>query len=71
MHNILTIMNEIIHKRGDNVPDYKKMYLEMMCETEKAINILIAAQRRCEEIYISAPETEITVLPVTEGDHER
>ena len=43
-------MSEIIHKRGDNVPDYKKMYLE---------------------IYISAPETEITVLPVTEGDHER
>jgi len=64
-------MNEIIHKRGDNVPDYKKMYLEMMYETETAINILIAAQRRCEEIYISAPETEITVLPVTEGDHER
>lgn len=53
------------------MPDYKKMYLEMMCETEKAINILITAQHRCEEIYISAPETEITVLPVTEGDHER
>lgn len=52
MPNILTITGEIIHKRGDNVPDYKKMYLEMMRETEKAINILIAAQRRCEEIHI-------------------
>lgn len=71
MPNILTIMDEIIHKRGDNVPDYKKMYLEMMRETEKAINIRIAVQRRCEEIYVSAPETEITVLTVQEGDLER
>lgn len=39
------------------------MYLEMMRETENAINILIAAQRRCEEMYISAPEPEIILLP--------
>lgn len=43
------------------------MYLEMMRETENAINILIAAQRRCEELYISSPETEIIVLPVKDG----
>lgn len=45
------------------MPDYKEMYLEMVRETEKAINILIAAQRRCEEMYISAPEADVTVLP--------
>ncbi len=50
--------------------DYKRMYLEMMQETEKAIGILIAAQRRCEELYISAPETEITVLPVKDGEQD-
>lgn len=48
-----------------------KCSLEMMRETEKAINIRIAVQRRCEEIYVSAPETEITVLTVQEGDLER
>ena len=47
--------------------DYKKMYHEMVRETEKAINILIAAQRRCEEMYISAPEPEITLLPPHSG----
>lgn len=43
--------------------DYKKMYHEMVRETEKAINILIAAQRRCEEMYISSSDPEITLLP--------
>ena len=47
--------------------DYKKMYHEMVRETEKAINILIDAQRRCEEMYISAPEPEITLLPPKNG----
>lgn len=36
-----------------NSADYKKMYLKMVQETERAINILINAQRECEEIYIS------------------
>jgi len=45
------------------MPDYKEMYLEMVRETEKAINILIDVQRRCEEMYVSAPEAEIVMLP--------
>ena len=43
--------------------DYKEMYLEMVRETECAINILIQVQRRCEEMCISAPEPEIKLLP--------
>lgn len=35
--------------------DYKQMYMKLMDATEKAMDILIAAQRQCEEIYI---ETE-------------
>ena len=35
--------------------DYKEMYLHLMRNTEKAIQILIEAQRDCEEIYLSAP----------------
>ncbi len=39
------------------------MYLTLFRETEKAINILTDAQRRCEEMCISAPEPEIKLLP--------
>ena len=42
--------------------DYKEMYLEMVRETERAINILVQVQRRCEEMYISSSEPEITLL---------
>lgn len=50
------------------MPNYKKRTSMMMRETEKAIDILIAAQCQCEELYISAPETEITVLPVKDEE---
>ncbi len=38
------------------MPDYKEMYLKMMRATEEALDVLIAAQRECEELYISDPE---------------
>lgn len=38
--------------------NYKEMYLKLFRTTEKAIKCLIDAQRECEEIYISAGETE-------------
>ncbi len=44
------------------MPDYKEMYLTMVRASEKAINTLIAAQRECEELYLSSPEAKITVL---------
>ena len=31
--------------------DYKELYLKMFRATEKAMNILAAAQRECEELY--------------------
>ena len=37
---------------------YKEMYLKMMRATEKAINILIDAQRECEEMYLAAGDKE-------------
>ncbi len=44
------------------MPDYKKMYLTMFRASEEAVNLLIEAQRECEEMYVSAPETEIVAL---------
>lgn len=50
---------------GDLMPDYKKMYLTMVDASENAIQTLIAAQRKCEELYMSSPEPEIRVLETT------
>ena len=44
------------------MPDYKEMYLHLMRNTEKAIQILIEAQRDCEEMYLRASESKLTVL---------
>lgn len=44
------------------MPDFEKMYRTMFKASEAAIELLIAAQRECEEIYISAPETKIVCL---------
>lgn len=43
--------------------DYKQMYLALVKASEKAINILIEAQREAEDIFIATPEPELEVLP--------
>lgn len=53
------------------MPDYKQMYLTMMKASEQALSILIDAQRQCEELYLSQPEPELTVLPTDEGQKEK
>ena len=50
------------------MPDYKEMYLKMMRASEKAINILIQAQRECEELYLSG--RSLTVFPDKESASE-
>ena len=40
------------------MPDYKEMYLKLFRASEEAVNILIAAQRECEELYISENDKE-------------
>lgn len=43
---------------------YKEMYLTLFRATEQAINLLIAAQRECEERYLSMPDPDLKVLPM-------
>ena len=50
------------------MPDYKKMYLTLFKASEEAIELLAAAQRECEELYISAPEADIRILPAEEKE---
>ena len=56
-----------------NMPDYKKMYLRLFHASEEAVNLLIAAQRECEELYVNAPEPELKVItkPVDEAKDEK
>ena len=57
------------------MPNYKEMYLKMARASEKALRQmeaaaagLIAAQRECEEMYISQPEPELKVIEPTPGE---
>lgn len=47
---------------GDGMPDYKELYLKLFHATEQATNVLIAAQRECEELYVSQPEPALKVI---------
>lgn len=42
------------------MPAYKKMYFEMFLAAEDAISLLIAAQKKCEELYISEADRNET-----------
>ena len=50
--------------------DYKEMYLTMARETEKAIRILIAVQKKCEELYIDAGENAPSELRTGESSEK-
>lgn len=50
--------------------NYKEMYLTLFRATEQAINTLNEAQRACEELYISEPETELRVVPLPDRTKE-
>ncbi|CAB1253669.1 conserved protein of unknown function [Ruminococcaceae bacterium BL-6] len=45
------------------MPDYQKLYIKLFQATENAINMLVDAQRECEEFYLSPSNTEMKVLP--------
>ena len=42
------------------MPDYEKMYYTLFNATEKAINMLIEAQNKCEDIYVETADEEET-----------
>lgn len=53
------------------MPDYKEMYLTLMAATETAMNIMISAQQKAEEIYMSEPDPEIMLLVRSEKTEDR
>ena len=52
------------------MPNDKEMYLTMVRHTEKAIQLLIEAQRKCEDMYVNAPDASfVLVEKSTEKKH--
>ena len=51
--------------------DYKAMYLKMMNAAEEAMEILIKAQRECEELYMSADDESCCGSTGTSNDKNR
>ena len=49
-------------------PDYKEMYLTLFRASEEALDILIAAQRKCEEMYLSAGGEETAQVEERAGE---
>ena len=54
-----------------SIPDWKEMYLHLFRAMEQSIDIQTDAQQQCEEMYISAPEHELRVLPKQDEDDSR
>lgn len=50
--------------------DYKKMYVHLFQEVEKAVRILQQAQLDCEEIYINTPEPKLSLLEQPKSGEE-
>lgn len=60
--NVVASMIDYVYEVR-NMPDYKEMYLHLFRETERAIHLLIEAQRRCEEMFLNAPEPDVKLFP--------
>lgn len=45
------------------MPDYKDLYFKLFRATAAAVDLLIAAQRDCEELVLSDADGEIFQLP--------
>ena len=55
-HN-LKLLSQKVCREVLVMPDYEKMYKQMVNAAEDALKILIEAQKNCEEIYISEAES--------------
>lgn len=52
------------------MPDYKEMYLKMFRASEKALNMIIAAQQECEELYTANSSPELKVVSLSAEDSQ-
>lgn len=53
------------------MPNYKQMYFTMLHATEQAMDILIQAQKECEELFISEEPLVGKTIALPLPDHEK
>lgn len=51
--------------------NYKQMFRTLFQAVEQTIDILIAAQQECEELYVSSAEHQLNVIPLPEKKRTR
>mgnify|MGYP004569924805 CR=1 FL=1 len=54
---------------GEDLADYKKMYLTAMDAMERAVELLTEAQQKCEDIYVATGGEEPELF-VMDREHE-
>lgn len=52
------------------MPDYKELYFTLIREAEKAVRILIEAQKACEELYLNDGRPVLQILPTQNHTEE-
>ena len=56
---------------GDKMADYKAMYLTAMDAMERAIEVLMEAQQKCEDLYVETSAEGPVVLPWEKQDTQK
>ena len=46
----------MVKTKVNKMPDYKKMYFDLMAKVSDVIDALIEIQQKCEDIYIESDE---------------
>lgn len=52
------------------MPDYKEMYIKMFRASERALDIIIAAQQECEKLYAANSSPKLKVVSFSEKNHQ-
>lgn len=50
--------------------DYKEMYRQLFRASEQAMNIIIKAQRECEEMYMSDEKAQVSPIENAQESEE-
>lgn len=53
------------------MPNYKEAYIRMLQASEKAMNLLIAAQQECEELCIMNPLPELKTISFSQEENSK
>lgn len=53
------------------MPDYRELYFTLFRATARAAELLVEAQRECEELFLSSEGADIREMPLPLGEGEK